>query len=77
MSVVHAFHDGYDWDIWLDTEVAERDGLCIGVGQTRAAAIEDAISDLEEALVVLRNESAFDALLDAALAEREDEETPL
>lgn len=36
-----------DWEIWLNPEEDdEYVGLCIGVGETRAAAIEDAIGDI-------------------------------
>lgn len=42
------FHD--DWEVWTDTEVALRDGRCIGVGKTREEAIENAKKELQEDL---------------------------
>lgn len=30
-------------EVWLDTEVEAFDGLCIGLGPTRQAAIDDAL----------------------------------
>lgn len=36
--------DGYE--VWLNTEIQNFDGLCIGVGQTKAAAIADAAKEL-------------------------------
>ena len=35
-----------DDTIWLDTDIGERDGLCIGTGATRDEAIRDAIGEL-------------------------------
>ena len=54
-----------DDDLWLDTDIAERDGLCIGIGSTLRAAAEDALRELEARCTDLR----------AAIAEavREDE----
>lgn len=34
------------WEVWLNTEVQLFDGLCIGTGATREAAIEDARKSL-------------------------------
>jgi len=39
---LHIFLDGGHWQVWLNTEVADFDGLCIGSGRTREAAIKDA-----------------------------------
>lgn len=52
MSEVHIFSydDGNLFEVWLDTDIAEQDGLCIGVGPTRYEAIVSAAEDLEEAL---------------------------
>lgn len=44
---LHLFFDGKDWAVWLDTEVSEHDGLCIGVGKTIASATAAAKSTLE------------------------------
>lgn len=48
MSVINIFHK--DGEVWLDTEVTERDGLCIGSGGTVAEAIEEARTNLLDAL---------------------------
>lgn len=48
---VHHFQDGSrDHVVWLDTEIGERDGLCIGLGETKADAIVDAIVELQARL---------------------------
>lgn len=53
---------GEDFDVWLEFEDGnDHDGLCIGSGESREAAIADAIYDLEEALQSLRNLSGLDA----------------
>lgn len=45
------FKEGEDqWDVWLDTEVAEYDGICLGCGETQTEAVIDAIETLEHAL---------------------------
>ncbi len=48
----HAWDDNC-WAVWLDTEVADYDGICLGVGATRAAAVEEAKRELYAALRVL------------------------
>lgn len=35
------------WQVWLNTEALEFDGLCIGVGTTRDAAVAQAVAALE------------------------------
>jgi len=42
--------------IWLNTDVADFDGLCIGTGESRAEAVEDAIQVLEDGVRALRGE---------------------
>ena len=74
MSVVHAFQDWGDWAIWLDTEIGERDGLCIGLGKTLGIAVEDAMHELKNALRVLQNESVL-AAIDKPSLIYEDKET--
>lgn len=44
---LHLFFDGTDWDVWLDTEIGEHDGLCIASGKSIATVIEKAESVLE------------------------------
>ena len=48
MSHIHILLDG-DFEVWLDTEIEKRDGLCIGVGNTEHDAITNALDDLEDA----------------------------
>jgi hypothetical protein len=55
---IHLFGEEGDYAIWIDTDVQPRDGLCIGVGETLAAAKADAASELRAAL------DAVDALAD-------------
>lgn len=45
-----------DVSVWLDTEVAECDGICIGVSKDgdKKAAVADAIQALEAAANALR-----------------------
>lgn len=62
MSVVKIFDEGGGgpFAVWLDTEVADHDGLCIGLGDTRDAAVADAVKDLEARLAELQlPQSAF------------------
>lgn len=56
---LHVFHDTSfaglgDWQVWLDTGIEELDGLCIGAGETRQAAVTDAVAHLEWALECLQ-----------------------
>jgi len=44
-----------DDELWLDTDIAERDGLCIGVGSTLIEAARDAEKELEARLRELRS----------------------
>lgn len=43
-----------NWEVWLDTEVTDFDGLCIGVAKTRDGAITAAVEVLECALEALQ-----------------------
>lgn len=45
-----------DWQAWLDTDAQNFDGLCIGVGTTRDAAVADAVRELEEVVCELQQE---------------------
>lgn len=50
---LHVFKDaefGGDWVVWLNTEASDFDGLCVGVGLTRQAAVTQAVRVLEAAL---------------------------
>lgn len=44
----------YGWQVWLDAEVDDFSGLCIGAGATRDDALADAVRKLEEALCILQ-----------------------
>ncbi len=45
---LHLFKEAQDpeWQVWLDTEVAELDGLCISVAHGRELAVELALQKL-------------------------------
>lgn len=43
-----------DFEVWLNTDVGDFDGLCIGCGQSRQEAVAGAINVLDEGLRVLR-----------------------
>lgn len=54
---LHVFQAEYlsrDWEVWLNTEVADFDGLCIGSAATREAAVAAAVEVLETALALLQ-----------------------
>ena len=46
-------NDGY-WVAWLNTEVADFDGLCLATGSTRDVAVARAVAVLEAALEELQ-----------------------
>ncbi len=55
MSVVKIFdYKCGEFAVWLDTEVADHDGLCIGLGATRDEAVAQAVKDLEARLAELQ-----------------------
>lgn len=43
-----------DIEVWLNTEVADFDGVCIGGGESRQEAVTDGIAILERALKALK-----------------------
>jgi hypothetical protein len=45
---------GGDWSVWLNTEVADYDGLCIGLDSSREAAMTQAIEVTEQLLAELK-----------------------
>jgi hypothetical protein len=47
---VHVCRDDDRWQAWLNTEVADFDGLCIGLGPTESAARAAAIRTLAAAI---------------------------
>jgi len=50
MAEIHIIGDGGDVEVWLDTEIAEADGIVIGVGATRIQALDDARAELQARL---------------------------
>jgi hypothetical protein len=52
--VLHvAERDGF-FEVWLNTEASDFDGIHIGEGETRDAAVADAIHTLESAVAALQ-----------------------
>lgn len=47
---LHVFPIDSQWQVWLNTDVSDFDGLCMGVGDTRHEALVDFVSNLAEAL---------------------------
>lgn len=45
-----------DVEVWLNTEVMDFDGICIGGGESRRAAVADAIETMERALGILKEQ---------------------
>lgn len=41
---------GGAFEVWLDTEVQECDGICLGSGKTKREAFDDALQSLTEAM---------------------------
>lgn len=52
-NVLHIFSERDEWFMWLNTGVADFDGVCIGTGDSRQEAAQDAADALEKALEVL------------------------
>jgi len=42
------------WTVWLNTELQDYDGLCIGCGDTRQEAVTQAVMTLEAVVAHLR-----------------------
>ncbi len=53
---------GSDWDVWLEPSGGEFDGVCIGGGATRDAAVQDAVNALEAALAKLQETPSPEAM---------------
>lgn len=45
-----------DVEVWLNTPVADFDGICIGGGESHRAAVADAIETMERALGILKEQ---------------------
>lgn len=48
--MIHVFEENDGYEVWLDTEVSDKDGICVGSHKNRHAAIEMAKSELAMAL---------------------------
>lgn len=49
INIFHEPEDSSPWSIWHDCDGGEKDGVCIGMGKTRRAALRDALRELTEA----------------------------
>lgn len=49
--MIHVWRDEHtgETEVWFDTEVGERDGVCLSSRKTREAALAEAASELKEA----------------------------
>jgi hypothetical protein len=45
---LHAAHERGEWDVWLNTEVANYDGLILGQGRTLEDALAAAVATIEK-----------------------------
>jgi hypothetical protein len=57
-----------DGALWLDTDIGEEDGLCIGLGETLIEAATDALAELEARCADLRAAIADERREDEAAA---------
>ena len=57
---VHVYREGGQWRVWLNTEIGDFDGLCLGLGETRDAAVAQAIAALEAVTDYLRTAARSD-----------------
>ena len=39
---LHLFQEVDTWSVWLDTDIADRDGLCLAVELTKELALDNA-----------------------------------
>lgn len=53
---IHIWSDisGADWDVWLELNDGDLDGVCLGGGESRDAAVQIAVDALESALRTLQ-----------------------
>ena len=51
---LHIVGEQGDVEVWLNTKVADFDGIAIGGGETRGEAVRDAIETLGKALKTLK-----------------------
>lgn len=50
---LHVYEEDGEWHVWLNTEAADFDGLCLAVERTRALATAAAIDALTNATAAL------------------------
>jgi len=50
---VHVFEEYEGWEVWLDL-IEDHDGLCVGSGATKQAALEEAVHALEQAIATIQ-----------------------
>lgn len=62
VSNVDTFGHKGQWTVWLNTEVSTFDGLCIGIGDTRQEAVQQATTTLERALTILQENPSIDGI---------------
>jgi len=48
--MIHIFKEDDRYEVWLDTEVSDKDGICIGCDKNRHEAIQQARHSLSEHL---------------------------
>lgn len=54
---------GTEWDVWLEPNDGDRDGLCLGGGKSRDEAVAVAVDALESALRTLQETPSPAAIL--------------
>src|SRR4051794_396920 len=57
-ELLHVYQDDEGWWVWLNTEVSEFDGLCVGAGTTRDGAVAAAVQVFEAAIAELQHPAA-------------------
>lgn len=55
---VHVYEQDGVWHVWLNTEIADFDGVCLGVGPTRDEAVSRAVRSLEACVAALQEPPA-------------------
>lgn len=54
--MINIIQDGEEYEVWLDTEVAQRDGICLAVARTERTALKRALRELKRASDEVRKE---------------------
>jgi hypothetical protein len=50
---LHIFQSVNDWHVWLNTGIADNDGICLAIGPDRQAAVQEAANVAEAMLAAL------------------------